>query len=66
LKWNGIDPPVPARGGASKVLECGLYIFDRIEIGKVNETLQCFWSHLQDSVKGFRPAFAEAATRRQV
>jgi hypothetical protein len=33
---------------------------------KVNKTLQYFWSYLNDPVKGFRPAFAEAATRRQV
>jgi hypothetical protein len=44
---------------------------------KVSKSLQYSWSHLNDPVKGFRPAFADllaeqvlwqarAATRRQV
>jgi hypothetical protein len=41
-------------------------MFYRIEMGKLNKVLQYFWSHMNNPAKGFRPAFAEAATRRQV
>jgi hypothetical protein len=46
LKWNGISHLFPAKGGASKFLECGFFIVCSIEMEKVDETLDYYWGHL--------------------
>jgi|APFre7841882654_1041346.scaffolds.fasta_scaffold33180_3 hypothetical protein len=38
----GIKSLFPAKGGASKFLECGFFIFCSIEIKEMNETLDCY------------------------
>jgi len=42
---------IPAKDRASRVLECGSFIFYGIGKEKVNKTLQYSWNHLNDSVK---------------
>ncbi len=42
------------------------FVFYSIGMEKVKKALQYFSRLPDDPVKGFRPAFAEAATRRQV
>jgi hypothetical protein len=54
LKWNEIKSLFPAKGGASKFLKCGFFIFYSIEIRKANETLDDYWGHLNELVKGYR------------
>ena len=45
---------MPAKGRASKFLKCGFFIFYSIEIRKANETLDDYWGHLNELVKGYR------------
>jgi hypothetical protein len=47
---GGVGSPVR---DTSKVLECGLLCLG-IESEKMNKTLQYFWSHLGDTIEGFR------------
>jgi hypothetical protein len=54
LKWDEIKSLFPAKGGASKFLKCGFFIFYSIEIRKANETLDDYWGHLNELVKGYR------------